>query len=103
MSVLDEFKTFVTTLTGTSTYKNWCAKSPGDCTRWKTYSQAILAGQTPSTPTMTTGFGKALVQVGAITLTQKPSVGGYGVTSYGQGDYSLLTRIKLALRGHQAS
>lgn len=83
--LLDSFKLFHDQLISTPPYKQWASKNPGDATRWTNYSNAILAGKSPSPPKMSTGFGKALALSGQIIL-QKVAAG-YGISAYGADSY----------------
>jgi hypothetical protein len=88
MNLLDDFKRFVTDAQSGSQYTNWAAANPSESARWKTFRDAILAGQRPAPPTMTTAHGRELIDAGVlyldasllvpqlrVTITGKPQVG----------------------------
>lgn len=68
MADLTDFKNFIADLLGSSTYTNWAKNHATDAAAFVTYYKAILAGETPTAPTMTTVFGKALVESGLLAL-----------------------------------
>jgi len=95
MSALSDFQIFINYLTSASVYNNWIkSNTKGDGPLWKTFYQEILAGQTPTPPTMNTSFGKALVQVGIIVLSDTPAPppttppAYYGDAEYGLSMYA---------------
>lgn len=75
MSDLDTFRDeFVPNIQGFNklSYTTWKRSNPGEATRWETYRDGILAGQSPSPPTMATKFGKALVAAGELVSASSP-------------------------------
>jgi hypothetical protein len=88
MTDLTDFKNYVDQLNKTTVYQKWANSSSGDANRWKLYAEAIFAGQTPTPPTMSTGFGKSLVLVGIIALKVSGSVADtYGAGYFGDAEF----------------
>lgn len=63
-----DFARFLNDLAASPEYTDWCTANPTDCSTWQTYRDRILAGGTPSPPTMATAFGTALVAAGILAL-----------------------------------
>lgn len=74
MADLDTFRDeFVPNVQGFNklSYSSWKSSNPGEAQKWETYRDALIAGQTPTAPALTTKFGKALVAAGK--LMQQPA------------------------------
>lgn len=85
--LMADFQTFVTDVEKSSAFTTWAKSQPADAATWNTYSRAILAGQVPATPAMTSPFGVALVDVGVLALDAAGTPpGGGGTTGGGGGD-----------------
>lgn len=88
------FAVFLTNLYRSQPYKDWAKAHTSEASAWQTYANALtLSAQsagTPSAPTLTTAFGKALLQVAQLAIAAAPIVGVvpvYGVAEYGGSDY----------------
>lgn len=69
MTLLEDFKKFVTDTQNEAYYKKWIHDSPILASKWYSFRDAILAGQRPTPPDMGNNFyGKSLVDTGLIYL-----------------------------------
>lgn len=59
---------FVPDIQANAYYSRWKAANPGEAARWEPYRDAICQGQVPSSPTMKTLYGRALVAAGRMAL-----------------------------------
>lgn len=56
---------FVPNIEGASNHAKWvAANKAGDAPKWRAFRDALLAGQSPTPPSMATKYGKALVAAG---------------------------------------
>jgi hypothetical protein len=67
VTAIDDFKQFVADAQSGSQYAKWAHDNPSDLGRWQTFRDAILAGQSPAAPTMTTDHGRELVDAAVET------------------------------------
>lgn len=82
---MTEFQTWVTTLGKTTVYKTWASKQPNDAIKWTNYTNNIINGKNPTPPTMSSGFGKALVQIVVLAMKNPAAAVGFGVSDFGVG------------------
>lgn len=68
MTLLDDFKKFISDAEAGAQYSKWAHDNPGELSRWQSFRDAILAGQRPSAPTMSTPHGNELIDAGVIYL-----------------------------------
>lgn len=69
MSVYTDFQKFVNDMEASDRFKQWCNLHAADCTAWKTYRTGLLTDTpSPSPPSLSTSFGKALVDVGVMAV-----------------------------------
>lgn len=68
MSLLDDFKRFVTDAQSGSQFATWAATNHAELLRWQSFRDAILAGKRPAFPVMTTGHGRELIDAGRLYL-----------------------------------
>lgn len=67
MTALDDFKQFVADAESGSQYAKWAQQNQGELGRWQAFRDAVLAGQSPLPPTMTTPHGRELVDAAVET------------------------------------
>lgn len=72
MTELEEFKIYYADLEHSTLYQSWAAGHPADAKAWDGYAQALIAGHNPEPPTVTTGFAKSLLDVGAMAVIGTP-------------------------------
>lgn len=71
---LDIFRSFVTAIESVPYHTKWLnANKNGDTPKWVAFRDGVLAGQTPTVPTMATKYGTALVDAGEMVLNQDVS------------------------------
>jgi len=68
VSDLDIFRQFVAAIESVPYHSKWTRANPNDALRWAGFRDAVLAGQTPTPPTMTTKYGAALADAGEMVL-----------------------------------
>lgn len=61
MTLLDDFRRFVTDAEAGAQYAKWAHDNPGDLARWHVVRDAILAGGRPPLPAMLTPRGRELI------------------------------------------
>jgi hypothetical protein len=67
VSAIDDFRRFVSDAESGAQYQKWASQNPGELARWQTFRDAVLAGQTPAAPVMTTAHGRELVDAAVET------------------------------------
>jgi beta-glucanase (GH16 family) len=63
---------FVPHMEASSYYQRWARQNPVELGQWTLYRDSICAGLQPAIPAITTDFGKALVDAGAMALEINP-------------------------------